>query len=191
MRGFLLVISAGPRQRLDPSGVSICTSKKIRKNRHERSSPPQNGLSMTSLGAGLTDPLPRPEIARPLARAEDALARLDERLTKSPIRDGWIARTHFADAAAALWLKGQLVHLEDLVLHDAGTSVRPPMNSPNPTRSCARAAASPTPNSVGRCRPQDSLSCADAMLEKRIFQERRGGKGTSTSGMTKPTKGRI
>ena len=28
----------------------------------------------------------------PLARAEDALARLDERLAKSPIRDGWIAR---------------------------------------------------------------------------------------------------
>jgi hypothetical protein len=32
-------------------------------------------------------------LAQPLARAEDALARLDERLAKSPIRDGWIART--------------------------------------------------------------------------------------------------
>ena len=42
----------------------------------------------------------------PLANAEDALARLDERLAKSPIRDGWIARTHFADACAALWLEG-------------------------------------------------------------------------------------
>ena len=70
--------------------------------------------------------LPWPEIALPLARAEDALARLDERLRRSPIRDGWIARTHFADACAALLLKGQLVHIEDLVLHDAGMDVRTP-----------------------------------------------------------------
>src|SRR5208337_5498895 len=70
--------------------------------------------------------LPWSEIALPLARAEDALVRLDERLRRSPIRDGWIARTHFADACAALLLKGQLVHIEDLVLHDAGMDVRTP-----------------------------------------------------------------
>jgi hypothetical protein len=57
----------------------------------------------------------------PIGRAKDALARLDERLAKSPIRDGWIARTHFSDAAAALWLEGELVHMEDLV---AGMDVR-------------------------------------------------------------------
>jgi hypothetical protein len=65
-------------------------------------------------------------LALPIARAEDALARLDERLAKSPIRDGRIARTHFSDAAAALWLEGELVHMEDLVLHDAGMDVRTP-----------------------------------------------------------------
>jgi hypothetical protein len=54
------------------------------------------------------------------------LARLDERLAKSQIRDGWIARTHFADACASLWLEGELVHLEDLILHDAGMDVRAP-----------------------------------------------------------------
>ena len=54
-----------------------------------------------------------------MAAAEDALARLDERLAKSPIREGWIARTHFSDACAAVWLEGAAVHLEDLVLHDA------------------------------------------------------------------------
>lgn len=54
------------------------------------------------------------------------MARLDERLAKSPIRDGWIARTHFTDACASLWLDGELVHLEDLVLHDAGMDVRAP-----------------------------------------------------------------
>lgn len=64
--------------------------------------------------------------ATPLAAAEDALARLDERLAKSPIRAGWIARTHFTDACASLWLEGELVHLDDLVLHDAGMDVRTP-----------------------------------------------------------------
>ena len=81
---------------------------------------------MPPLSARLPDPLPWRELARPLARAEDALARLDERLRTSPIRDGWISRTHFSDAAAALWLEGELVHLEDLVLHDAGMDIRAP-----------------------------------------------------------------
>ena len=81
---------------------------------------------MPPLSARVPDPLPWRELARPLARAEDALARLDERLRTSPIRDGWIARTHFSDAAAALWLEGELVHLEDLVLHDAGMDIRVP-----------------------------------------------------------------
>ena len=74
----------------------------------------------------IPDPLPWPAIAGPLAAAEDAVARLDERLAKSSIREGWVARTHFIDAAACLWLEGELVHLDDLVLHDAGMDVRAP-----------------------------------------------------------------
>jgi hypothetical protein len=74
----------------------------------------------------LPDPLPWAAIAGPLAAAEDALARLDERLGQSPIREGWISRTHFTDAGASLWLQGALVHLEDLVLHDAGMDLRTP-----------------------------------------------------------------
>lgn len=54
------------------------------------------------------------------------MARLDERLTHSPVREGWIERQNFADAAAALWLEGELVHMEDLVLHDAHMDVRAP-----------------------------------------------------------------
>src|SRR3954463_13205909 len=74
----------------------------------------------------LSDPLPWTALAGPLAAAEDALARLDERLGQSPIRAGWISRTHFLDACASLWLQGELVHLEDLVLHDAGMDQRAP-----------------------------------------------------------------
>ncbi|WP_352806574.1 DUF1612 domain-containing protein [Mesorhizobium sp. M0340] len=55
----------------------------------------------------------------PVSRATEALAQLDERLVRSPVRDGFVERQHFADAAAALWLEGELVHLNDLVLHDA------------------------------------------------------------------------
>ena len=68
----------------------------------------------------LPEPLPWAALATPLAAAEDALARLDERLATSPIPHGWAARTAFADACASLALQGDLVLLEDLVLHDAG-----------------------------------------------------------------------
>src|SRR5258708_21591221 len=89
-------------------------------------------------GYQFPDPLPWPTIAGPLAAAEDALARLDERLAKSPIRVGWIARTHYTDAAAILWLEGQLVDLQDLVLHHAG------MDIPAPTHELNRAHPVPT-----------------------------------------------
>lgn len=55
-----------------------------------------------------------------------ALARLDERIARSPVGAGWIERMHFADACASLWIDGELVHLEDLVLHDAGADIRAP-----------------------------------------------------------------
>ncbi|NGO55454.1 RHE_PE00001 family protein [Allomesorhizobium camelthorni] len=54
------------------------------------------------------------------------MARLDERVAKSPVRDGFFERQNFADAAAALWLEGELVHVEDLVLHDAHMDIRTP-----------------------------------------------------------------
>lgn len=85
------------------------------------------------------DPLPWAAIARPLATAEDALARLDERLAKSPIRDGWVSRNHFTDACASLWLEGELVHLEDLVLHDAGMDIRAPTHELTRARAVLRA----------------------------------------------------
>jgi hypothetical protein len=64
-----------------------------------------------------------------LAAAEDALARLDERIRSSPIAAGFIARTHFQDACASLWLIGELLSLEDLVLHDARMDIHSPTHA--------------------------------------------------------------
>jgi hypothetical protein len=72
------------------------------------------------------DPMPWDCLVGSLATAEDALAKLDERLRTSPIRDGFVARSHFDDACACLWLAGELVTLEDLVLHDAARDVHAP-----------------------------------------------------------------
>ncbi len=58
--------------------------------------------------------------------AGSALTRLDERIARSPVGSGWIERMHFADACASLWIDGELVHLEDLVLHDATRDIRTP-----------------------------------------------------------------
>ncbi|NEJ97336.1 DUF1612 domain-containing protein [Rhizobium leguminosarum] len=65
-------------------------------------------------------------LMEPAFRAGIALARLDERIARSPVGDGWIERAHFADACASLWIDGELVHLEDLVLHDATRDIRTP-----------------------------------------------------------------
>ena len=70
--------------------------------------------------------LPLDRLLGPVANATEVLARLDERLHRSPVREGWIERQNFADAAAALWLEGELVHIEDLVLHDAHMDIRTP-----------------------------------------------------------------
>lgn len=65
-------------------------------------------------------------LMEPAFRAGVALTRLDERIARSPVGDGWIERQNFADACASLWIDGELVHLEDLVLHDATRDIRTP-----------------------------------------------------------------
>jgi hypothetical protein len=65
-------------------------------------------------------------LIKPAFRAGIALARLDERVARSPVGQGWIERQNFADACASLWIDGELVHLEDLVLHDATRDIRTP-----------------------------------------------------------------
>ncbi|RWE91759.1 RHE_PE00001 family protein [Mesorhizobium sp.] len=70
--------------------------------------------------------LPLDRLFGPVMQATAALTRLDERLARSPVRDGFVERQNFADAAAALWIEGELVHAEDLVLHDAHMDIRTP-----------------------------------------------------------------
>jgi len=63
---------------------------------------------------------------RPAFDAGVALTRLDERIARSPVGAGFLERQNFADACASLWIDGELVHLEDLVLHDATRDIRTP-----------------------------------------------------------------
>jgi Protein of unknown function (DUF1612)/HTH DNA binding domain len=75
------------------------------------------------------DHLPLKTLLQPLARVSEALARLDERLAHSPVGKGLIERFHFADACASLWLDGELVEMEDLVLHEAARDIRSPSHA--------------------------------------------------------------
>ncbi len=70
--------------------------------------------------------LPISNLLRPISDAGSALSRLDERIARSPVGEGFVERSHFTDACASLWIDGELVHLEDLVLHDATKDIRTP-----------------------------------------------------------------
>ena len=61
-----------------------------------------------------------------VAVAEDQLARLDEIVRRSPVGEGFAERGHFLDAAANKWISGELLHIEDLVFHDAHMDIRSP-----------------------------------------------------------------
>ena len=104
-----------------------------------------------------------PTLLVAVADAEDALARLDERLRTSPIRDGFCARAHFHDACASLWLSGALVHLEDLVLHDSHMDLRAPTHELTRAHAVLRARRRIEDSSPGACfaRGLDALRGAD------------------------------
>ena len=70
--------------------------------------------------------LPIQTLLPAIIKAEDMLARLDERVLRHAVADGFRERGHFFDAAGALWIGGELVHVEDLVLHDARMATRTP-----------------------------------------------------------------
>ena len=74
-----------------------------------------------------------------LARAEDSVSRLDARVQTCPFADGWAARIDFAEASAWGWLSGEVVDMEDLVLHDAQMDVRLPDQALRATHGLVRA----------------------------------------------------
>jgi hypothetical protein len=63
-------------------------------------------------------------VLKPVADASSALSRVDERIARSAVRPGFLERQNFTDACASLWIDGELVHLEDLVLHDSLRDIR-------------------------------------------------------------------
>lgn len=74
----------------------------------------------------IIESLPLQTLLPAIGRAEDQLARLDEQVRRSPVGEGFVERGHFFDAAASMWVVGELVHVEDLVLHDERMDVRAP-----------------------------------------------------------------
>lgn len=70
--------------------------------------------------------LPLQTLLPAIGKAEDQLARLDEQVRRSPVGEGFVERGHFFDAAASMWVGGELVHVEDLVLHDERMDARAP-----------------------------------------------------------------
>ncbi|WP_431323928.1 RHE_PE00001 family protein [Rhizobium sp. YTU87027] len=74
-----------------------------------------------------------------IVEAEDRLARLDERAARAAVAGGFAERRHFFDAVGALWIAGELVHVEDLVLHDARMDSRTPSHELTIAHSILRA----------------------------------------------------
>lgn len=74
-----------------------------------------------------------------LARAEDSVSRLDARAQTCPFAAGWAARVDFAEAAAWGWVSGEIVDMEDLVLHDAEMDARLPDQALRATYGLVRA----------------------------------------------------
>lgn len=75
------------------------------------------------------DDLPLDAFFVPVSSATAALTRLDERLARSPVGEGMVGRMHFHDTVASMWLEGELVHVEDLVLHDAAMDSHVPSHA--------------------------------------------------------------
>ena len=61
-----------------------------------------------------------------LARAEDAVSRLDEIARACPFAEGWARRVDLAEAVAWGWSHGSVVTHDDLLLHDGRLDAQAP-----------------------------------------------------------------
>ncbi len=121
-------------------------------------------------------------LMRPAFDASIALTRLDERIARSPVGQGWIERQNFADACASLWIDGELVDLEDLVLHDATRDIRTPTHELTIARDVLR-----TRRRIAGQSPDWALS-ADGIRSLRKTSEigSGGGDAATTAGVVRP-----
>lgn len=121
-------------------------------------------------------------LMRPAFDAGVALARLDERIARSDVGAGWIERQNFADACASLWIDGELVHLEDLVLHDATRDIRAPTHELTIARDVLR-----TRRRIAGQSPDWALS-TDGIRSLRKTSEigSGGGDEATTAGVVRP-----
>ena len=69
---------------------------------------------------------PQEAVFAVLARAEDRVSRLDERIRGCGFSEGWRSRSDIRAVLSAMAADGALVHPEDLILHDLGTDTRVP-----------------------------------------------------------------
>lgn len=53
--------------------------------------------------------LPIQSLLRPISETAVALARLDERIARSAVGEGYLERSHFLEAHASLWVDGDVV----------------------------------------------------------------------------------
>ena len=109
-----------------------------------------------------------------VVQAEDMLARVDERAARSPVGEGFAERGHFFDAAGALWVAGELVHVEDLVLHDAHMDSRTPSHELTIAHAVLRARVGPSRRRVPPTRVLERhvARFAPCALEARLASSR-------------------
>jgi hypothetical protein len=111
-----------------------------------------------------------------------ALTRLDERIARSTVGQGFLERSQFADACASLWIDGELVHREDLVLHDATKDVRTPTHALTIARDVLR-----TRRRIA-AQPADWALSADGIRTLRQMSDanRAGAETVEPAGVTRP-----
>ena len=121
-------------------------------------------------------------LMRPAFDAGTALTRLDERIGRSAVGSGWIERQNFADACASLWIDGELVHLEDLVLHDAFRDTRTPTHELTIARDVLR-----TRRRIAAQSPDWALSAEGIRSLRRSSEIGAGGADeATTTGVSRP-----
>ncbi len=120
-------------------------------------------------------------LMRPAFDAGVALTRLDERIARSPVGAGFLERVQFNDACASLWIDGELVHLEDLVLHDATRDTRTPTHELTIARDVLR-----TRRRIVGQMPEWALSTDGIRTLRQTSDINAVGPATSTAGAIRP-----